>query len=120
MIEEYRKLLDQIYRKSYEIIDLRLINSCSAIKYDDKNSFGLFIIHPIFSGCNRIFILNPKDFELYQSDEVRCFDMDTEYDIKLISEIKNLIEKYCPNYANERIIAGKDYRESLKIEKYKN
>ena len=119
MIEEYRKLLEQIYRKSYEIIDLRLIHSSDNNKYDDKNSFGLFIIHPIFSGCNRIFIFNPKDFGLSQSDKVRCFDMDTEYDIKLISEIKNLIEKYCPNYVNERIIAGKDYRESLKIEKYK-
>lgn len=117
-MEEYQKLLDQIYRKSYEIIDLRLIHSPES-KYDDKNSFGLFIIHPIFSGCNRIFIFNPKDFSLSQSDEVRCFDMDTEYDIKLIFEIKNLIEKYCPNYVNERIIAGKDYRESLKIEKYK-
>lgn len=111
-MEEYQKLLDQIYRKSY------LIHSPES-KYDDKNSFGLFIIHPIFSGCNRILIFKPKDFGLSQSDEVRCFDMDTEYDVKLISEIKNLIEKYCPNYVNERIIAGKDYRESLKIEKYK-
>lgn len=120
MIEEYQKLLEQIYRKSYEIIDLRLIHS-SESRYDDKNSFGLFIIHPIFSGCNRIFIFNTKDFGLSQSDEVRCFDMDTDCkkDIELISEIKNLIKNYCPNYANERIIAGKDYRESLKIEKYK-
>lgn len=119
-MEEYKELLDQIYRKSYEIIDLRLIHSPES-RYNDKNSFGLFIIHPIFSGCNRIFIFNPKDFGLSQSDEVRCFDMDTDCkkDIALISEIKNLIEKYCPNYVDERIIAGKDYRESLKIEKYK-
>lgn len=118
MIEEYRKLLNQIYRKSYEIIDLRLIHS-SESSYDDKNSFGLFIIHPIFSGCNRIFIFNPKDFGLYQSDEVRCFDMDKDKDIKIISKIKNLIKNHCQNYVDERIIAGKDYRESLKIEKYK-
>lgn len=118
-MEEYKELLEQIYRKSYEIIDLRLIKIYDN-KYDDKNSFGLFIIHPIFSGCNRIFIFNPKDFGLYQSDEVRCFDMDKDKDIKIISEIKNLINKYCSNYVDERIIAGKDYRESLKIEKYKD
>nr|DAK62416.1 MAG TPA: hypothetical protein [Caudoviricetes sp.] len=71
MIEEYKELLEQIYRKSY------LIHSPES-RYDDKNSFGLFIIHPIFSGCNRIFIFNPKDFGLSQSDEVRCFDIDTD------------------------------------------
>ena len=54
-----------------------------------------------------------------KSDEIRCFDIDTEYDIALISEIKNIIKNHCPNYVDERIIAGKDYRESLRIEKYK-
>ena len=117
-MKEYKELIEQIYRKSYEIIDLRLIHSPES-KYYYKNSFGLFIIHPIFSGCNRIFIYRPKDFGLSQSDEVRCFDMDTDCkkDMELISEIKELIKNHCSNYVDERIIAGKDYRESLKINK---
>lgn len=46
MTEEYRKLLEQIYRKSYEIIDLRLIHSPDNIKYNDKNSFWIVYNSP--------------------------------------------------------------------------